>query len=168
LRAAAVGLVEGLNWEEILGGLRHRRPQLRLVTVRSSSGALILDDTYNAAPESTLAALNLLDELSEKRKIAVLGDMLELGPYEQQGHQMVGMRAAQIADILVTFGPLAHTYADAARRSGMKPNRIMEFDDSTAVIDWLKGNLMATDAALIKGSHGMRMDLIVAALEVQS
>ncbi len=168
LRAAAVGLVEGLNWAEILGGLRQGRPQLRLVTVRSSSGARILDDTYNAAPESMLAALNLLDELSEKRKIAALGDMLELGPYEQQGHQMVGMRAAQIVDILVTFGPLAHMYADAARRSGMKPNQILEFDDSAAVIDWLKRNLMAADAVLIKGSHGMRMDLIVAALEVQS
>ncbi len=77
LRAAAVGLVEGLTWEEILLGLQQSRAQLRLVAVQSASGALILDDTYNASPESTMAALNLLGEM-DGRRIAVLGDMLEL------------------------------------------------------------------------------------------
>jgi UDP-N-acetylmuramoyl-tripeptide--D-alanyl-D-alanine ligase len=85
-----------MSWQEILEGLSQGYTQLRLVAVRSESGALILDDTYNAAPESMMAALNLLDEL-DGRKIAVLGDMLELGPYERQGHEMVGMRAAQVA-----------------------------------------------------------------------
>ena len=63
LRAAAVGLVEGLTWQEILDGLREGHTQLRLAAVRSSTGALILDDTYNASPESMLASLNLLSEL---------------------------------------------------------------------------------------------------------
>ncbi len=66
------------------------------MAVRSRTGALLLDDTYNASPESMLASLNLLSELGGQRKIAVLGDMLELGPYEQQGHEMVGLRAAQV------------------------------------------------------------------------
>ena len=65
--------------------LHHSRSQLRLVAVKTENGALILDDTYNASPESTLAALNLLGELIGRR-VAVLGDMLELGQYEQQGH----------------------------------------------------------------------------------
>lgn len=168
LRAAAVGLVEGLNWQEIINGLRQGHSQLRLVAVRSESGALMLDDTYNASPESMMASLNLLSELEGKRKIAVLGDMLELGPYERQGHEMVGLRSAQVADLLITLGPRAHMYADAARRAGMKSSKIIEFEEIDPVIDWLKKNLSKDDAALLKGSHGLRMDRIIADLEVHS
>jgi len=97
LRAAAVGLVEGLSWAEIVYGLQSSHTQLRMVAVHTQQGALILDDTYNASPESTLAALNLLSEM-EGRKVAVLGDMLELGQYEQVGHERVGLRAAEVCD----------------------------------------------------------------------
>jgi UDP-N-acetylmuramoyl-tripeptide--D-alanyl-D-alanine ligase len=171
LRAAAVGLVEGLTWQEIVGGLRTGKAQLRLVAVRSESGALILDDTYNASPESTLAALNLLDDLDpaksgvEGRKVAVLGDMLELGPYEQRGHAMVGVRAAEVADELVTVGGRGHLIAAAARGAGLRPNRIHEFEDSQQAIGFLRERLGAGDVVLVKGSRGMRMDLIVGALE---
>ncbi len=168
LRAAAVGLVEGMNWQDILSGLGQGHTQLRLVAVRSESGALILDDTYNASPESMLASLNLLSELDAQRRVAVLGDMLELGPYERQGHEMVGLRAAQVADVLVTLGPRAHIIAEAARRAGMKAGTIFEFEDSMETVRWLQANLTARDAALIKGSHGLRMDRIIAAVEVQS
>ena len=167
LRAAAVGLNDGISWQEILEGLSHGHTQLRLVAARSQNGALILDDTYNAAPESMLAALNLLDEL-DGRKIAVLGDMLELGPYERQGHEMVGMRAAQVAKLLITLGTRGHMIADAARRAGMKASAIMEYEDIAPIIDWLTQNLNSNDAVLIKGSHGLRMDRIAAALEVRS
>lgn len=168
LRAAAVGLVDGMDWQEILDGLGQGHTQLRLVAVRSESGALILDDTYNASPESMLASLNLLSEIEAQRRIAVLGDMLELGPYERQGHEMVGLRAAQVTDILVTLGPRAHMIAEAARRAGMKPASIVEFEDNRATIEWLQKNLTERDAALIKGSHGLRMDRIIAAVEVHS
>ena len=168
LRAAAVGLVEGLGWQEIFAGLRRGNTQLRLMAVRSRTGALLLDDTYNASPESMLAALNLLGEIGGKRKVAVLGDMLELGPYEEQAHRMVGTRAAQIADTLLTLGPRGHLYAETARRAGMQPQRVVEFDDSASVVTWLQENLSEADVALIKGSHGLRMDLIVSALEQPS
>ena len=167
LRAAAVGLNDGISWQEILEGLSHGHTQLRLVAARNETGALILDDTYNAAPESMLAALNLLDEL-DGRKIAVLGDMLELGPYERQGHEMVGMRAAQVAKVLITLGTRGHMIAEAARRAGMKSSAIMEYEDIAPIIDWLTKNLNSNDAVLIKGSHGLRMDRIAAALEVRS
>ncbi len=167
LRATAVGLNDGLTWQEIFEGLSQGQSQLRLVAVRSKLGALILDDTYNASPESTLAALNLLDEM-DGRKIAVLGDMLELGPYEKQGHEIVGLRAAQVAKILLTLGPRARMIAEAARRAGMKPAHVFEFDSSEPIIDWLNKNLTSNDALLIKGSHGLRMDRITAALEIQS
>ena len=114
-----------------------------------------------------LAALNLLDEM-DGRRIAVLGDMLELGPYEKQGHEMVGMRAAQVVRTLLTLGPRAHMIADAARRAGMKLNQIFEFETSELIVDWLNKNLTSNDAVLIKGSHGLRMDRITAALEVRS
>ncbi len=167
LRAAAVGLVEGMSWQEILEGLRQGHTQLRLVAVRSQTGALLLDDTYNASPKSMLAALNLLDEL-DGRKVAVLGDMLELGPYERGGHEMVGLRAAQVADVLLTFGERAHIIAEAARRAGMKRSAVFEFDEFEPLLEWLKVNLTAKDAVLIKGSHGLRMDRITSLLEARS
>ncbi len=167
LRAAAVGLTDGMNWQEILEGLSQGHTQLRLAAVRSENGALLLDDTYNASPESMLAALNLLDEL-DGRKIAVLGDMLELGPYERGGHEMVGLRAAQVAGVLLTLGERAHIIAEAARRAGMKKSSILEFDELGPVVDWLKTNLSPDDVALIKGSHGLRMDRITTMLEARS
>lgn len=167
LRAAAVGLVDGMNWQEILEGLSQGHTQLRLAAVRSQNGALLLDDTYNASPESMLAALNLLDEL-DGHKVAVLGEMLELGPYERGGHEMVGLRAAQVANILVTLGERAHMIADAARRAGMKKTAVIEFDDLDALVEWLKANLTEKDSVLIKGSHGLRMDRITALLEARS
>ena len=167
LRAAAVGLAEGMNWQEILEGLSQGHTQLRLAAVRSENGALLLDDTYNASPESMLAALNLLDEL-DGRKIAVLGDMLELGPYERGGHEMVGLRAAQVAGMLLTLGERAHIIAEAARRAGMKKSAVLEFDALEPVVEWLNSNLSKDDVVLIKGSHGLRMDRITNVLEVRS
>ncbi|MBE7536649.1 MAG: UDP-N-acetylmuramoyl-tripeptide--D-alanyl-D-alanine ligase [Anaerolineales bacterium] len=167
LRAAAVGLMEGMNWQEILEGLSQRHTQLRLTAVRSANGALLLDDTYNASPESMLAALNLLDEL-DGRKVAVLGDMFELGPYERGGHEMVGLRAARVADVLLTLGERAHIIAEAARRAGMKKSSVLEFDAIGPAVDWLSANLSPNDVALIKGSHGLRMDRIVNLLETRS
>ena len=138
--------------------------QLRLVAVRSRSGALLLDDTYNASPQSTLAALNLLGEL-DGRKIAVLGDMLELGQYEQQGHEMVGIRAAEIADVLITVGRRGRIIARAAWEAGMPVENITEVDTTPEATQFLETLLGPDDVVLIKGSRGMRMDLIVQALE---
>jgi UDP-N-acetylmuramoyl-tripeptide--D-alanyl-D-alanine ligase len=114
-----------------------------------------------------LAALNLLDEL-DGRKVAVLGDMLELGQYERGGHEMVGLRAAQVAQVLVTLGERAHMIAEAARRAGMKKTDIVEFEEIHPLMEWLQVNLVKDDVVLIKGSHGLRMDRITALLEVRS
>jgi UDP-N-acetylmuramoyl-tripeptide--D-alanyl-D-alanine ligase len=164
LRAAAVGLVEGLDWQEIINGLRTGTSQLRLVAVRTESGALLLDDTYNASPESVMAALNLLDELYG-RKIAVLGDMLELGQYEAQGHEMVGIRAAEVVSQLVTVGERGRMIADAAHKAGLVAAAITPLETTQQATEWLKQRLEPRDVVLVKGSHGMRMDKIVSALE---
>lgn len=164
LRAAAVGLTDGLTWQEIVDGLRTGQAQLRLVAVRAKCGALVLDDTYNASPESTLAALNLLDDL-EGRKVAVLGDMLELGQYERQGHSMVGARTAEVASELITVGEKARIIASAASKSGLSIDSINEFDTSQQAVDYLLDNLSSQDIVLVKGSRGMQMEIIVTALE---
>jgi UDP-N-acetylmuramoyl-tripeptide--D-alanyl-D-alanine ligase len=164
LRAAAVGLVENLTWHEIVSGLRSGDTQLRLVAVNGIHGALLLDDTYNASPQSTLAALNLLDEMSG-HKIAVLGDMLELGSYEEIGHQMVGVRAAEVADEIITVGPRARGIASSARKGRFPNVMITELEDSDQVIDFLKDRLNENAVVLVKGSRGMRMERIVAELE---
>jgi UDP-N-acetylmuramoyl-tripeptide--D-alanyl-D-alanine ligase len=166
LRAAAIGIVEGLTWQEIVDGLRSGRAQLRLVAVQSPSGALILDDTYNASPQSTFSALNLLNEL-EGHKIAVLGDMLELGQYELHGHKMVGVRAAEFVDELITVGERALIIAKTARQTGLPTKAVTEFEDSEQAIAFLVNRLGKNDVVLVKGSHAMRMDRIVAALEVR-
>jgi UDP-N-acetylmuramoyl-tripeptide--D-alanyl-D-alanine ligase len=167
LRAAAVGLIEGLDWGQILAGLRMGNPQLRLVAVQGRNGSLLLDDTYNASPESTMAALNLLSEL-EGRKVAVLGDMLELGQYEQQGHQMVGNLAARVADVLVTVGPRAHIIAETARAAGLTSNAVNEFPDTVGALDYLKNSLGNGDVVLVKGSRAVQMEKIVPELEAHS
>lgn len=170
LRAVAVGLVEGLGWQEILEGLQGRkaRSQLRLYAVTGPEGSIIVDDTYNASPESAIAALNLLWELDARRRIAVLGDMLELGSYEEQGHRAVGVRACDVADMLVTVGELAHLIAEEASSRGMPIGRIVPCRDRCEAEEFLREEIAEGDVVLIKGSRGLQLDQLVMALEVSN
>ncbi len=164
LRAAAVGLVEDLTWQEILDGLQAPSTQLRLVTVTGPSNSLIIDDTYNASPDSMIAALNLLQEI-DGRHIAVLGDMLELGEYEERGHRMVGARAAQAVDVLVTVGERARWIAEEARLQGLSATRIAPYATAEEAGAYLQDRVREGDVVLVKGSHAMRLDSLVTALE---
>jgi UDP-N-acetylmuramoyl-tripeptide--D-alanyl-D-alanine ligase len=163
LRAAAVGLVEGLTWQEIVEGLREPSAQLRLMAVPGPGGATVLDDTYNASPASTIAALNLLDEL-DGRKIAVLGDMLELGDYEREGHEKVGMRALEVADVLIAVGSRGRVIGETALRWGMPADQVYIVEENTEAISLLRQMVTGDDVILVKGSRGMQMEEIVNAL----
>lgn len=163
LRAAAVAWNEGLDWEEIVAGLREPGPPLRLVAVEGPDDVLILDDTYNASPPSAIAALELLDDL-DGRKIAVLGDMLELGDYERAGHETVGCRAADVAAELVAVGQLGEIIGESARRCGLDPAHIHIAPDGERAIDVLNRIVRAGDVVLVKGSHAVGMGEIVDAL----
>ena len=163
LAAASVGLVEGLTWDEILRGLQDVSAQLRLIVIPAENGATILDDAYNASPASTLAALNLMAEMSE-RKIAVLGDMLELGAEEQSGHQIVGGRAAQVVDVLIAVGARGKLIGEAARDTGMVSEQVLFADNNLQAIEILRKVMRAGDMVLVKGSRGARMEEIVSAL----
>jgi UDP-N-acetylmuramoyl-tripeptide--D-alanyl-D-alanine ligase len=163
LRAAAVGLVAGMSWEEIVAGLRGLKSQLRLVAVPGPRGSVILDDTYNSSPESAIAALNLLADLPGRR-IAVLGDMLELGPVEESSHRLVGRRTCGVVDLLVAVGERGRLIGEEAISAGMPNRNVYIVQDSEEAIQVLEEVVLSGDMVLVKGSHGARLDKIVAAL----
>jgi UDP-N-acetylmuramoyl-tripeptide--D-alanyl-D-alanine ligase len=160
LAAAAVGLIEGLTWDEISTGLHLVPDQLRLVVVPGANGATVIDDTYNSSPASALAALNLLAQM-DGRKVAVLGDMLELGTYEDDGHKLVGRRAASVASRLVTVGERGRLIAQEALTSGLPPDAVVSAQDNAEAIQALRRILLSGDFVLVKGSRGMKMEEIV-------
>jgi len=163
LRAAAVGLLEGLSWDEIIAGLSDNSAQLRLVVGHGPRGSVLIDDTYNSSPDSALAALNLLADLPGRR-IAVLGDMLELGRAEKQAHRVVGRRAADVADLIIAVGPRARIMGGEALALGMPTDHVYIVEDAPAAVPILEETIQPGDVILIKGSLGMRMDRIVTAL----
>ncbi len=163
LAATAVGVVEEMSWDEILRGLQDVAAQLRLIAVPGENGTTLLDDTYNASPSSSLAALNLLAELNG-RKIAVLGDMLELGEMELQGHKVVGGRAAQVVDVLVAVGAKGRWIGEEAREAGLSRKQVFLAERNAQAIETLRQVMRAGDVILIKGSRGAKMEEIVAAL----
>ena len=163
LRAAAVGLILGLAWEEIIRGLKDVNARLRIDVAPGYHQSTLIDDTYNASPPSTIAALNLLEEM-DGRRIAILGDMLELGEEEEKGHRMVGARAVETTDILIAVGPRARWIAEEARFQGMPADAVFEVEHADAAIDLAKALIQPGDTVLVKGSRAMHMDIIAAAL----
>jgi UDP-N-acetylmuramoyl-tripeptide--D-alanyl-D-alanine ligase len=123
LAAAAAARELGLDWDSITEALALVELSERLHVFRAGSDLLVIDDRYNAAPLSMRAALDVLGAFPGE-KIAVLGDMLELGPGEEDAHRQVGVWAAETADWLVVHGPRAAWIAESARRQGMAPARI--------------------------------------------
>ena len=169
LRAAAAGLAFNLTWDEILHGLQQADAQLRLSVMHLPNGAVLLDDTYNAAPESTCAALDLLNDMilptPTSRRIAVLGEMYELGQYEVSGHQLVGTHAVETCDFLIGVGDRSKIITETALRSGMPAEQVHWLAEVSQAISFLRETLAENDIVLVKGSHGLRMDRITRALE---
>ncbi|RIK46386.1 MAG: UDP-N-acetylmuramoylalanyl-D-glutamate--2,6-diaminopimelate ligase [Chloroflexi bacterium] len=163
LAGIAVGFELGMSLEEIMRGFDRPNIQLRLLLSPGVSGSTLLDDTYNANPASSFAALALLQELDARRRVAVFGDMLELGDFEEEGHRMVGARIAVTADLFFAYGPRAAIMAREAREAN--PDMpIYHFDTKDALVEVLKHELQAGDLVLIKGSRGIQMETVVAAL----
>jgi UDP-N-acetylmuramoyl-tripeptide--D-alanyl-D-alanine ligase len=163
LRAAAVGLVEGLTWGEIVHGLRNTAVQLRLVTAPGPKNSIIIDDTYNASPDSVVAALNLMHDLNG-RSVAVLGDMLELGHLEEVAHRQVGRRVAEVAKLLVTVGQRARWIGEEAIASGLPQDKVVMVADAETAVVTLEELIEENDSVLVKGSLGMGMDQIITAI----
>jgi len=169
LAAATVGYVLDLTPDEIARGLAGQQERLRLTTALGPNGATLIDDTYNSSPQSAIAALDLLASLNApRRRVAVLADMFELGDYSTEAHEIVGTHAAKTADSLYTIGPRSLATAEAARVAGMPADAVVSIaaDDKDALAARLRTELAAGDLVLVKGSRGMHMDELIAALRV--
>jgi alanine racemase len=162
LAAIAVGLVHDVSPETALEALASLpRVPGRLNSLSGQKGALILDDTFNASPEATLAALDTLAELPGAHKVAILGDMPDLGDIETEAHQQVGHYAATRVQRLVAQGEAAQQIAAAAREAGLGKHAVhvtFTADDAvTAVQDLLSPDTVI----LVKGGAGVRLERVV-------
>ena len=156
--AAAVASIYGMNLIEISQALvDYRGPRGRLKILKGIKNSTIIDDTYNAAPSSTHLAIDTLKNLPASRKIAVLGDMLELGKYTVQAHQGIGNLVGGKVDILVTVGLRAKFIADSAENQ-MPKNNIYSFVNSESAKLKVQELIREGDLILVKGSQGIRME----------
>lgn len=164
LFALAVGAELGLNPAELARGLAECQAAKMRLQVWDWSGVCVLDDTYNANTDSMLAALQVLQELPGKgRRVAVLGDMAELGAHSASAHAEVGRRVAELGiGQLIAVGKMAGVMGQAARAAGL--NRVIELVDAEAAVTTLKSFLKAGDTVLLKASRASRLERITQAL----
>lgn len=139
----------------------HKAPPGRMNLVRGIKNTVLIDDTYNASPVAVMDAIHTLLAVPAKgRKIAVLGDMLELGSYSVEEHEKVGREVYGKADLLITVGVRARGYAIGAEKAGMQRENILQFDKTIDAAEHLATTLEEGSVVLIKGSQGMRMERI--------
>ncbi len=165
LAAASAGIVDGIALADIAEALTETQIPARLVAHRGFNGSVIIDDTYNASPDSMRAALDLLGEVPG-RKFAVLGDMRELGDAEHDGHIQVGRLAAEIADVIFAVGDLGRWIGDAAFQAGHSDVHIVM--DKSEIAPALLPQLGAGDVVLVKGSRALALETVVQALEADA
>ncbi len=165
LAAIGVGLQYGVDLDTIIQCLASlERVPGRLNPLRGRNGSLILDDTYNASPQATIAALDMLAALPARHRVAVLGDMPELGRHTQAGHRAVGRHAAGIVDQLVTKGGHARLIAEAAERAGLESDRIVVTYTAEDAVRAAGQGLGPGDVVLVKGGLEARMESVVGRL----
>lgn len=163
--ALACALALGLTAKEALKGLEaYIAPPGRSRLLVGLSDSVLIDDTYNSSPAAVEEALGSLALVPGKRRIAVLGDMLELGRYSAEEHARIGKRAAQHADVVVGVGERARGIADAASAAGKGDRDALYFNDSKEAAEALRSIVRPGDVVLVKGSQGVRMERIMEAL----
>ena len=166
LAGAAVGHAAGIEPAKIVHALAGGWSAAHRGHVHRLGRVTLIDDSYNASPPSVTAALDLLAGLPGRR-VAVLGEMLELGKGAASGHREVGTAAAATVDMLVVVGPGATGIATGARSAGLDASRILEARDREAALDLLRARLRDGDVVLVKGSRGVELDLLVDALRAE-
>lgn len=161
--AAAVASVFSISVEDTrIALLDHVPPPGRMRLIPGLKETIIIDDTYNASPAASERSLQTLKEIKGvKRRIAVLGDMMELGQYSVKEHERIGALAAGCADNLVTIGVRARGFAQGALQNGMSEKKILQFDDSLEAGRELQVLIKPGDVLLIKGSQSIRAERVV-------
>lgn len=162
LAAVTVGLCCGLTPEQIRAGLLQFRNHGMRQNLYDRDGVHIIEDCYNAGPESMRASLKVLAR-AKGRKIAVLGGMLELGSYAPQAHYLVGREVAETADLLFAYGENSEEYVCGALEAGLENAR--RFDTHEELAAALQAELMPGDTLLVKGSRGMKMERVLQNLD---
>lgn len=165
LSVAAIALADGWDIEEIAQALGQVENPLRLKFLPGPNGSLLIDDTYNASPASMAAALRVLAE-QPGRRIAALGDMLELGDVEEACHRALGADVGTVADVLFTVGTRSRWTAEAARAAGARDVR--ECANKQALAEALLDELRPGDVLLLKGSRGLALETVVEQLRQQA
>jgi len=166
LAAIAVGLAYKMNLVDISESLRqYRPPKGRMNLIAGLKYTLIIDDTYNSSPHAAKAALEVMKmiELPEgRRKIAVLGDMLELGERSVAAHREIGFKVAEAGiEALITVGKESEETAIAAKEAGLRESQVVSFADSQKAGIFVQNLIQPGDLILVKGSQGTRMENIV-------
>jgi UDP-N-acetylmuramoyl-tripeptide--D-alanyl-D-alanine ligase len=151
----------GVPLEEAAVALATLEQPRHRMEIRRGDGVTIIDDSYNASPAAVLAALAVLRAV-KARRVAVIGDMLELGALSADAHEEVGREAAMSADVLIGVGPLAETAVSAARRAGLLEAHIVA--DGAEALILLKRIQRPGDVILVKGSHSLALDRVADAL----
>lgn len=166
LSAVAVGLSFKMNLVDIAQSLeRFNPPPGRLNIIRGLNGSFLIDDTYNASPASTVAALEVLSELKAERRIAVLGDMLELGEEEERGHDAVAGKVMEMdPDLFFAVGARMGKAAEKMIAKGYPKEKVHRFADPESAGEKVRSLVMKKDLVLIKGSQGMRMEKVTEGL----
>ena len=160
LAAIGIGLHFGVSPHRISQRLSQFQNMEGRQEIFHAKDCTIIKDCYNAGPESVAAALQVLKN-RQGRRIAVLGEMLELGEYAPAEHEKVGAMAAQCADVLLALGPNRERMIAAAIAAGMNPENTGSFADHAAMAESLRQNCREGDVLLVKGSRGMRMELVL-------
>lgn len=161
LGAIAVGYAEGKSLAQLVEALTHHEtPPGRMRILAGINSSIIIDDSYNSSPIAQKEALEALNSLSVSgRKIAMLGDMLELGSFSVAEHRVVGEHVAKVCSMLITVGVRSCVMREAAIASGMTESSAISFDDSRKAGEYLASIIAPGDAVLVKGSQGnLRME----------
>lgn len=166
LAAISVAFALGFDKETVSRGLSSYAGDRLRMHIREIGGIKVINDSYNAAPASVSAALGVLAEIgSNRRKWAVLGDMLELGDWTESAHREIGRQVSELGiDFLVAVGDYSHWYAEGARDHGMPFDRIRLFEQSAQVEEYLAEWMNSGDVMLFKGSRKMKLDVLIDSL----
>lgn len=165
--AAAVGCAMGMSLECVCAALADAQPEVgRQEVFTATRGFTVVNDAYNANPDSMKASLSMFASMAvEGRRIAVLGDMGELGDFAAEGHRQVGALAASLPiDVLVCVGPLSADVASAAIEAGMDPERVVRVKHADEALEVVTTMVESPDAVLVKASHYMGLDRVAEGL----
>lgn len=166
--AAAVGLAFNFNLVDISQALAYYKPPAqRMQFLKGKNGTTLIDDSYNASPLSMQSAIETVKDIKAPRKVAIIGDMRELGEFSGQAHKTIGELASKVFDVVIAVGAHATAYAEAAAKSRIAKKNIAYVVQVEDIVEKLPEHLKEGDLVLIKASHSIHLEKAAAALKAE-